>query len=101
MTIEAHSAVATGVGSGLGEAVARDLAQHAIRVCTVAQGLFQTPRVQQLPESVRQSLAASLPFPPGLGRPGGLAAPALHDLTHGHLKGELIRLDGALRMAPR
>jgi NAD(P)-dependent dehydrogenase (short-subunit alcohol dehydrogenase family) len=81
--------------------LARDLAQHGIRVCTLAPGLFETPLMKQLPEAVQQSLAASIPFPPRLGRPEEFAALAVHVVGNGHLNGETIRLDGALRMAPR
>lgn len=81
--------------------LARDLAQHGIRVCTLAPGLFETPLMQELPEAVQQSLAASIPFPPRLGRPDEFAALAAHVVLNGHLNGETIRLDGALRMAPR
>lgn len=81
--------------------LARDLAQHGIRVCTVAPGLFATPLMRQLPESVQESLAASIPFPRRLGQPEEFAALAAHIITNGHLNGEVIRLDGALRMAPR
>ena len=81
--------------------LARDLAQHGIRVCTVAPGLFETPLMKQLPEAVQQSLAASIPFPPRLGRHEVFAQLAAHIIVNGHLNGEVIRLDGALRMAPR
>jgi NAD(P)-dependent dehydrogenase (short-subunit alcohol dehydrogenase family) len=81
--------------------LARDLAQHGIRVCTVAPGLFATPLLQQLPPEVQQSLAASIPFPKRLGAPAEFAALAAHIATNVHLNGEVIRLDGALRMAPR
>ena len=81
--------------------MARDLAQHGIRVCTIAPGLFATPLMKTLPESVQQSLAASIPFPPRLGKPEEFAALAAHIVTNTHLNGEVIRLDGALRMAPR
>ena len=81
--------------------LARDLAQHGIRVCTVAPGLFETPLMKQLREAVQQSLAASIPFPPRLGRPEEFAQLAAHIIANGHLNGEVIRLDGALRMAPR
>ena len=81
--------------------MARDLAQHGIRVCTVAPGLFATPLMQTLPEAVQQSLAASIPFPSRLGKPDEFAQLACHIVTNGHLNGEVIRLDGALRMAPR
>ncbi|MFC5499504.1 SDR family NAD(P)-dependent oxidoreductase [Caenimonas terrae] len=81
--------------------MARDLAQHAIRVCTIAPGLFATPLMKQLPEAVQASLAASIPFPPRLGKPEEFAQLACHVVTNNHLNGEVIRLDGALRMAPR
>src|SRR5438128_1357555 len=81
--------------------MARDLAQHGIRVCTIAPGLFATPLMKQLPEAVQQSLAASIPFPPRLGKPEEFAQLAAHIVTNTHLNGEVIRLDGALRMAPR
>ena len=81
--------------------MARDLAQHGIRVCTIAPGLFDTPLMRTLPETVQQSLAASIPFPARLGRPQEFADLACHIATDGHLNGEVIRLDGALRLAPR
>lgn len=97
---QAYSASKAGL-VGMTLPMARDLAQHAIRVCTVAPGLFATPLMQELPESVQQSLAASIPFPPRLGKPEEFAELACHIVTNGHLNGEVIRLDGALRMAPR
>jgi NAD(P)-dependent dehydrogenase (short-subunit alcohol dehydrogenase family) len=97
---EAYSASKGGIVS-LTLPLARDLAQHGIRVCTVAPGLFETPLMRQLPEAVQQSLAASIPFPPRLGRPQEFAQLAAHIVVNGHLNGETIRLDGALRMAPR
>ena len=81
--------------------MARDLAQHGIRVCTVAPGLFATPLMKTLPEPVQQSLAASIPFPSRLGKPLEFAQLLCHIVTNDHLNGEVIRLDGALRMAPR
>jgi NAD(P)-dependent dehydrogenase (short-subunit alcohol dehydrogenase family) len=81
--------------------MARDLAQFGIRVVTVAPGLFATPLMKQLPEEVQQSLAASIPFPKRLGLPEEFASLAAHVVTNTHLNGEVIRLDGALRMAPR
>lgn len=81
--------------------LARDLAQHGIRVCTIAPGLFHTPLMKTLPEAVQASLAASIPFPRRLGRPEEFAALAAHIVANVHLNGETIRLDGALRMAPR
>ena len=81
--------------------MARDLAQHGIRVNTIAPGLFATPLMATLPEAVQASLAASIPFPSRLGKPEEFAALACHTVTNSHLNGETIRLDGALRMAPR
>jgi NAD(P)-dependent dehydrogenase (short-subunit alcohol dehydrogenase family) len=81
--------------------LARDLAQWGVRVVTIAPGLFLTPLLYQLPEEVQQSLAASIPFPKRLGKPEEFAELAAHIVRNGHLNGEVIRLDGALRMAPR
>jgi NAD(P)-dependent dehydrogenase (short-subunit alcohol dehydrogenase family) len=97
---EAYSASKGGLVS-MTLPLARDLAQHGIRVCTIAPGLFETPLMKTLPEPVQQSLAASIPFPPRLGRPDEFAALAAQIVTNVHLNGETIRLDGALRMAPR
>lgn len=97
---EAYSASKSGV-VGMTLPMARDLAQHGIRVCTIAPGLFATPLMQTLPEPVQQSLAASIPFPPRLGKPEEFAELACHLVHNNHLNGEVIRLDGALRMAPR
>lgn len=97
---QAYSASKGGL-VGMTLPMARDLAQHGIRVCTVAPGLFATPLMKQLPEAVQQSLAASIPFPPRLGKPEEFAQLACHIVTNNHLNGEVIRLDGALRMAPR
>jgi NAD(P)-dependent dehydrogenase (short-subunit alcohol dehydrogenase family) len=81
--------------------VARDLARHGIRVCTIAPGLFATPMLMQLPEPQRQALAATIPFPSRLGEPREYAALACHIVENPMLNGETIRLDGALRMPPR
>ncbi|MBI5717248.1 MAG: SDR family NAD(P)-dependent oxidoreductase [Burkholderiales bacterium] len=97
---EAYSASKAGL-VGMTLPLARDLAQHGIRVCTIAPGLFETPLMKQLPEAVQKSLAASIPFPPRLGKPSEFAELAAHIVTNAHLNGETIRLDGALRMAPR
>jgi NAD(P)-dependent dehydrogenase (short-subunit alcohol dehydrogenase family) len=97
---QAYSASKAGV-AGMTLPMARDLAQHGIRVCTIAPGLFATPLMRTLPEPVQQSLAASIPFPQRLGKPEKFAQLAVHIVTNGHLNGEVIRLDGALRMAPR
>ena len=97
---QAYSASKGGL-VGMTLPMARDLAQHGIRVCTIAPGLFATPLMKQLPEPVQASLAASIPFPPRLGKPEEFAQLASHIVTNTHLNGEVIRLDGALRMAPR
>ena len=97
---QAYSASKGGL-VGMTLPMARDLAQHGIRVCTIAPGLFATPLMKQLPEPVQASLAASIPFPPRLGKPEEFAQLACHIVTNSHLNGEVIRLDGALRMAPR
>jgi NAD(P)-dependent dehydrogenase (short-subunit alcohol dehydrogenase family) len=97
---QAYSASKGGL-VGMTLPMARDLAQHGIRVCTVAPGLFATPLMKQLPEPVQESLAKSIPFPQRLGKPQEFAELACHIVTNAHLNGEVIRLDGALRMAPR
>lgn len=97
---QAYSASKGGL-VGMTLPMARDLAQHGIRVCTIAPGLFSTPLMKQLPEAVQASLAASIPFPPRLGKPEEFAGLAAHIVANTHLNGEVIRLDGALRMAPR
>jgi NAD(P)-dependent dehydrogenase (short-subunit alcohol dehydrogenase family) len=97
---QAYSASKSGV-VGMTLPMARDLAQHGIRVCTIAPGLFDTPLMRTLPEAVQQSLGASIPFPSRLGQPREFAELACHIVTNVHLNGEVIRLDGALRLPPR
>lgn len=80
---------------------ARDLASLGIRVVTIAPGIFDTPLLGALPEPVRQSLGAQVPFPSRLGRPDEYAALAKHIIENEMLNGEVIRLDGAIRMSPR
>src|SRR5437868_180819 len=80
---------------------ARELAQFGIRVNAIAPGIFHTPMLTAMPEEVQKSLAASVPFPKLLGRPDQFAALARHIIENSYLNGEVIRLDGALRMAPR
>lgn len=80
---------------------ARDLAKFAIRVMTIAPGLMDTPMAAGFTEEVRQSLAESVPFPARLGQPDEFAALALHIIENSYLNGGVIRLDGALRMAPK
>jgi NAD(P)-dependent dehydrogenase (short-subunit alcohol dehydrogenase family) len=96
----AYSASKGGV-VGLTLPAARDLARMGVRVCTIAPGLFDTPLLAGLPEENRQALGASVPFPPRLGRPEEYAQLACHIAENTMLNGEVIRLDGALRMAPR
>lgn len=81
--------------------IARDLARNGIRVVTIAPGTFDTPMLAGLPEPARQSLAAQVPFPSRLGRPDEYAALARHIVENEMLNGEVIRLDGAIRMGPR
>ena len=96
----AYAASKGGVAS-LTLPLARELAQHGIRVVAIAPGVFETPMMAGLPEPVRAALGQSVPFPPRLGRPSEFAALVAHALTNPMLNGEVIRLDGALRMAPR
>ena len=81
--------------------VARDLARSGIRVCTIAPGIFKTPMMAGMPQDVQDSLGAAVPFPPRLGEPSEYAALALHIVDNQMLNGETIRLDGAIRMAPK
>src|SRR5690606_39174795 len=96
----AYSASKGGV-VGMTVPVARDLAGDGIRVCTIAPGLFLTPMMKGLPENVQASLGASVPFPKRLGDPSEYAFLARHICENRMLNGEVIRLDGAIRMAPR
>ncbi|MDX6730539.1 MAG: hypothetical protein QOC54_487 [Baekduia sp.] len=86
---------------GMTIVAARDLASKAIRVCTIAPGTFDTPILARLSEDVRASLATSVPHPKRLGAPDEYASLALHIIDNPMLNGETIRLDGAIRMAPR
>jgi NAD(P)-dependent dehydrogenase (short-subunit alcohol dehydrogenase family) len=96
----AYSASKGGVAA-LTLPAARELAQFGIRVLTIAPGLFLTPLLKTLPEEIQKSLGASVPFPKRLGKPSEFAELALHCITNGMLNGEVIRLDGAIRMAPK
>jgi NAD(P)-dependent dehydrogenase (short-subunit alcohol dehydrogenase family) len=80
---------------------ARELARAGIRVVTIAPGLFHTPMVDGLPPEAQASLAAGVPYPPRLGQPSEFAALAVHIVENRFMNGEVIRLDGALRMPPR
>ena len=81
--------------------LARELARHGIRVVSIAPGIFDTPMLAGLPQPARESLSAAVPFPPRLGRPEEYAALVRHIAENAMINGETIRLDGALRMAPR
>jgi NAD(P)-dependent dehydrogenase (short-subunit alcohol dehydrogenase family) len=96
----AYSASKGGV-VGMTLPMARDLADKGVRVCAIAPGLFLTPMLRGLPQDVQDSLGAQVPFPSRLGDPAEFAALALHIVENPMLNGEVIRLDGAIRMAPR
>ena len=81
--------------------IARELAQFGIRVNAIAPGVFMTPMMAGLPQAAQDSLGASVPFPARLGQPAEYAALAIHIIENGYLNGETIRIDGALRMAPK
>ena len=81
--------------------MARELAEHGIRVVTVAPGIFDTPMLAALPEEARESLGKQVPFPSRLGKPEEYAALVTHIVENRMINGETIRLDGAIRMAPR
>jgi NAD(P)-dependent dehydrogenase (short-subunit alcohol dehydrogenase family) len=80
---------------------AREFAQFGIRVMAIAPGIFGTPMLKALPQEAQDSLGASVPYPKRLGEPNEYASLVLHIIANGYLNGEVIRLDGALRMAPR
>lgn len=98
---QAAYAASKGGVVGLTLPVAREFAQHQIRVASIAPGIFDTPMLAGLPEAARESLGKQVPFPSRLGRPAEYAALARHIAENQMLNGEVIRLDGAIRMAPR
>lgn len=98
---QAAYAASKGAVASLTLPAARELARFGIRVMTIAPGIFETPMMAGMTQEVRDSLAAGVPFPPRLGRPQEYAALALHIIENSMLNGEVIRLDGALRMAAR
>ena len=81
--------------------IARELARHGIRVCTIAPGIMETPMLMGLPQEAQDSLGTQVPFPSRLGRPDEYAALVQQIVENGYLNGETIRLDGAIRMAPK
>jgi NAD(P)-dependent dehydrogenase (short-subunit alcohol dehydrogenase family) len=95
----AYSASKGGVAS-MTLPLARELAEHGIRVVTIAPGIFETPMFAGLPEKARESLGKQVPFPARLGRPEEYAALVRHIVENQMLNGEVIRLDGAIRMPP-
>jgi NAD(P)-dependent dehydrogenase (short-subunit alcohol dehydrogenase family) len=98
---QAAYAASKGGVVGMTLPIARDLASLGIRVCTIAPGTFDTPMLAMAPDAIRQGLAAQIPFPSRLGRPAEFAALARHIVENSMLNGETIRLDGAIRMAPK
>jgi NAD(P)-dependent dehydrogenase (short-subunit alcohol dehydrogenase family) len=80
---------------------AREFAQFGVRVLAIAPGIFGTPMLKALPQEAQDSLGASVPYPKRLGEPNEYASLVLHIISNGYLNGEVIRIDGALRMAPR
>ncbi len=96
----AYAASKSGI-VGMTLPMARDLADKGVRVCTIAPGLFHTPLMEELPPEVQESLGAQVPFPSRLGDPDEFAEAVLHIIGNPMLNGETIRLDGAIRMAPR
>jgi NAD(P)-dependent dehydrogenase (short-subunit alcohol dehydrogenase family) len=98
---QAAYAASKGGVVGLTLPVAREFAQHQIRVASIAPGIFDTPMLAGLPEAARESLGKQVPFPSRLGKPAEYAALARHIVENQMLNGEVIRLDGAIRMAPR
>ncbi|MFQ6573006.1 SDR family NAD(P)-dependent oxidoreductase [Pseudomonas sp. UM16] len=98
---QAAYAASKGAIASLTLPAARELARFGIRVMTIAPGIFETPMMAGMTQEVRDSLAAGVPFPPRLGRPQEYAALARHIIENSMLNGEVIRLDGALRMAAK
>ncbi|MCS5694725.1 3-hydroxyacyl-CoA dehydrogenase [Desulfofundulus thermocisternus] len=96
----AYSASKAGI-AGMILPLARELAEHGIRVMGIAPGIFDTPMLGQLPEKVRDSLGKMIPFPPRLGKPSEFASLAMHIVENPMLNGFTIRLDGAIRMQPK
>jgi NAD(P)-dependent dehydrogenase (short-subunit alcohol dehydrogenase family) len=96
----AYSASKGGV-VGMTLPIARDLSRNGIRVCTIAPGIFGTPMMFGMPKDVQDALAAAVPFPSRLGTPEDYARLAQHIFENDMLNGETIRLDGAIRLAPK
>ncbi|CAG0929777.1 MAG: putative oxidoreductase [Rhodocyclaceae bacterium] len=98
---QAAYAASKGGVVGMTLPIARDLSRSGIRVMTIAPGIFETPMLLGMPQDVQDALGRMVPFPPRLGRPAEYAALALHIIQNEMLNGEVIRLDGAIRMQPK
>ena len=98
---QAAYAASKGGVVGMTLPIARELARHGIRVMCIAPGIFETPMMAGMPQEVRDALGAAVPFPPRLGRPAEYAALVRHIVENAMLNGEVIRLDGAIRMAAK
>jgi len=98
---QAAYSASKGAVVGMTLPIARELARFGIRVVTIAPGIFETPMLKGMPQEIQDSLGKMVPFPPRLGRPSEYAALALHIIENEMLNGETIRLDGAIRMAPK
>ena len=98
---QAAYSASKGAVAALTMPAAREFAQFGIRVLAIAPGIFRTPMMHALPQEAQDSLGASVPFPKRLGEPGEFAELVLHIVRNRYLNGEVIRLDGSLRIAPR
>ena len=98
---QAAYSASTAAVAGMTLPIARELARSGIRVMTIAPGIFETPMVDSLPKDVQESLGRMVPFPPRLGRPSEFASLVRAIVENPMLNGEVIRLDGAIRMAPK
>jgi len=98
---QAAYAASKGGVVGMTLPIARDLSRDGIRVCTIAPGIFETPMLLGMPKDVQEALAKQVPFPPRLGKPADYAALVRHIVENEMLNGEVIRLDGGIRMAPK
>ena len=96
----AYTASKAGV-AGMTLPIARELARFGVRVVTIAPGIMQTPMMAGMSQEVQDALGAAVPYPPRLGRPDEYAALARHIVENVYLNGEVIRLDGAIRLAPK
>lgn len=96
----AYAASKAGI-AGMTLPIARDLSRNGIRVMTIAPGIFETPMMAGMPPEVQEALGKGVPFPPRLGKPAEFAGLVAHIIGNAYLNGEVIRLDGAIRMSPK